>query len=168
MTASLGRILAATVVLVAVYALTLASVAPWDLALGALVALTVLTTFRPFLFPGRGLSLGDLARRGVAFVPFAVALTGDIVRGTWAVALVVLHVRPLAHPGIVAVPIAERSPLGVAVSGLATTLSPGAFLVDVNWEDRVMLIHVLDATDPDRVRADHQRFYRRWQRHVFP
>ena len=79
-----------------------------------------------------------------------------------------LHVRPLNHPGIVAVPIAERSPLGVAVSGLATTLSPGAFLVDVDWEQRVMLIHVLDASDPDEVRADHQRFYRRWQRHVFP
>ncbi|MDP9369920.1 MAG: hypothetical protein M3Q03_16890 [Chloroflexota bacterium] len=32
----------------------------------------------------------------------------------------------------------------------------------------MLLIHVLDATDPDAVRAEHERFYRRFQRHVFP
>ncbi len=168
MTLSPTRLAAATLVLVAVYALTLASVHPWDLAIGALIALATLWTFRGFLFDEQALPATRLLRRLVAFWPFAAALVWEIVRGTWFVATVVLHFRPLSHPGIVAVPIAERSPLGVAVSGLATTLSPGAFLVDVDWERRVMLIHVLDASDPDEVRADHQRFYRRWQRHVFP
>ncbi len=162
------RIILALVLLVLVYALTLASADPWDLALGALVGGSTLIVYRRFLFVGPPVPAPILLRRVVGFVPFAVALVWDIFRGTWNVALVVLHIRPLAHPGIVAVPIAERTPLGVAVSGLATTLSPGAFLVDVDWDQRVMLIHVLDATDPDAVRAEHQRFYRRYQRHVFP
>ena len=162
------RILLALILLVLVYALTLASAHPWDLAFGTLVAGATLTGYRRFLFVGPAVPAGVLLRRVAGFLPFAVALVWDIMRGTWNVGLVVLHLRPLLHPGIVAVPIADRTPLGVAVSGLATTLSPGAFLVDVDWDQRVMLIHVLDASDPEAVRAEHQRFYRRFQRHVFP
>ncbi len=109
-----------------------------------------------------------LPSRLVAFVPFAVVIVWDILKGTWNVSLVVLHLRPLACPGLVAVPIAERSRLGVAVSALALSLSPGSFLVDVDWERGVILFHVLDASDPDRIRADLHRFYRRYQRPVFP
>jgi multisubunit Na+/H+ antiporter MnhE subunit len=92
----------------------------------------------------------------------------DITTGTWEVALVTLHLRPLVKPGIVAVPIENRTPLGVAVSALATTLSPGTFLVDVDWEKRVMLIHAIDASDPDVVREALQHMYRRYQSKVFP
>ncbi len=162
------RIVLALFLLVLVYALSLASAHPWDLAMGALVGGLILIVYRRFLFVGPAVPTGTLLRRVVGFVPFAVALVWEIFRGTWNVALVVLHVRPLLHPGIVAIPIAERTPLGVAVSSLATTLSPGAFLVDVDWNQGVLLIHVLDATDPDAVRAEHERFYRRFQRHVFP
>jgi multisubunit Na+/H+ antiporter MnhE subunit len=31
-----------------------------------------------------------------------------------------------------------------------------------------MLVHVLDASDPDAVRRHHDRFYERYQRMVFP
>ncbi len=162
------RIILALILLVLVYALTLASAHPWDLAMGAVAGGLILIVYRQFLFVGPPVPAATLLRRVIGFVPFAVVLVWDILRGTWNVTLVVLHVRPLTHPGIVVVPIAERTPLGVAVSSLATTLSPGAFLVDVDWDQGVMLIHVLDATDPDAVRAEHQRFYRRFQRHVFP
>ena len=162
------RFAGAVGLLVVVYGLTLASFHPWDVALGALVAVGVLVAFRGFLpIPGAPAGLA-LARRAVAFWPFAWVVVLDIVRGTWKMALIVLHARPLAHPGIIVVPIGERSPLGVAVFGLATTLSPGSVLIDVDWEAGVMLMHVIDASDPDRVRSDFQRFYDRWQRHVFP
>ncbi len=104
----------------------------------------------------------------MAFVPFALAVFWDILKGTWRVALVVLHLRPLAHPGVVAVPIEERTPLGVTVTVLAMTLSPGSFLVDVDWEQRVILMHFLDASEPEAIRAEQQRFYRRFQSRVFP
>lgn len=154
--------------LVAVYVLVLASADPWDLGIGAALAGGLLWATRGFVFGADPPPIAGLAGRVVAFLPFAAAVAWDIVRGTWTVALVVLHLRPLRHPGIVAVPIGERSPIGVAVTALVTTLSPGSFLVDVDRRRGAMLIHVLDASNPDAVRADHERFYRRFQRRVFP
>jgi multisubunit Na+/H+ antiporter MnhE subunit len=149
--------------LVFVYALTLASFALWDLAIGAVLAtgLVVLFGIAPVGGP-------PLWKRLAYFVPMALTVAWEMLRGTWQVALVVLGIRPLTAPGIVAVPIGERSDTGVAVSGIATTLSPGTLLVDVDDEARTMLIHTMDASDPAKVIADHQRFYGRWQRHVFP
>ncbi len=165
-----GRLLGGAL-LVAVYALTLASAEPWDLAMGTAAAAGSMVGARRFLGGGVGgatTGAAGLIRRVLALGPFLVAVGMDVLRGTWSVALVVLHLRPLRRPGIVRVPIGERTPLGVAVSGLVATLSPGEFLVDIDWEDRTMLIHVLDATDPDRVREVHERFYWRYQRAVFP
>ena len=164
----MSRFLAALAALLAVYLLVLASLDLWDIAFGALAGTALLVAARGFVFGGRPAPLPAFGSRLLAFFPFAAAVLGDVLRGTFTVALVVLHLRPLRQPGIVAVPIAERSPLGVAVSALVTTLSPGAFLVDVDWAARSMLIHVLDASDPDIVREEHQSFYRRYQRHVFP
>ena len=164
------RVLVSLGLLVLVYALALASRDPWALVMGAVIGGVLLAGSRQFLFGSRPRPIAGpgLGKRAVMLLPLAAVVVRDIVKGTWMVALVVLHLRPLAHPGIVAVPIAERTPLGVAVFGLLTTISPGSVLVDVDWEQHVMLFHVLDATDPDAVREDFQRFYRRFQRHVVP
>jgi multisubunit Na+/H+ antiporter MnhE subunit len=95
-----------------------------------------------------------------------MAIVWDVVKGTWEVALVVLHLRPLVRPGIVKVPIGERTPTGVAVTALVTTLSPGALLVEAN--DEFMLLHVINASDPGAVRKDREDFYQRYQKKVFP
>ena len=80
----------------------------------------------------------------------------------------VLHLRPLASPGIVAVPIGERTPTGVAVWAVVTGLPPGSFFVDVDRERGVALIHVLDARNPEAFREEQEDFYRRYQSKVFP
>jgi multicomponent Na+:H+ antiporter subunit E len=156
------------VLLTLVYCATLASFHPWDIFFGALFSTVLLFIFRRFLFGESSWGLPGLPGRIVAFFPFAAATVYNIVTGTLDVTLVVLHLRPLKNPGIVAIPIAERTPTGVAVSMLATTLSPGTFLVDIDWERQVMLVHCLDASDPGVVIEEHQEFYRRWQRKVFP
>jgi multisubunit Na+/H+ antiporter MnhE subunit len=163
-----SRFLLALALLVAVYALVLASTDPWDLATGAALAAGLLWATRGFVFGGAPAPIAGFLRRLLAFVPFVAATLVDIARGTWTVALVVLGIRPLRRPGIVAVPIGERTPLGVAVSGLVSTLSPGSVLVDVDHRQRAMLFHVIDASDPDAVRAAYERFYQRYQRRVFP
>ncbi|QYJ16131.1 hypothetical protein Rxycam_01962 [Rubrobacter xylanophilus DSM 9941] len=150
-----------------IYALVLASFHPWDLALGALLSAALLFAFRRFVFadpPGEA----GLLRRALYAVPLCLAILRNILKGTWEVALVTLGLRPLRSPGIVAVPVGERTPAGVAFSALATTLSPGTFLVEVDWERGVMLIHTIDASDPEAVRREHEEFYRRYQREVFP
>jgi multicomponent Na+:H+ antiporter subunit E len=156
------------VALTLIWSLTLASFDPVDLLVGASLS-TVLTAFlgdRLVEAPtGRE---GPMLRRILWFPVFVAAVFADIGRGTWDVALRVLHLRPLERPGIVAVPIGERSHRGVAVSALATTLSPGTVLIDIDWDREVMLLHVIDASDPDGVRAREQGFYERFQRRVFP
>lgn len=150
-----------------VYLLVLGSFEPADIAMGVVISGALIFGTRKFSFREKPTS-PNLLSRFVHFWPFAVAEVWNIVTGTWAVALVTLHIRSLVSPGIVAVPIGERTPTGVAVSAQCTTLSPGTFLVDVDWERGVMLIHALDASDPDEVRRDHQEFYEKWQRKVFP
>ena len=152
----------------AVYLLALASLDPVDALIGVGIASVLVFGLDDLLFQGGELRARDLVRRVAAFVPFAAVIVWDITRGTWQVALVVLHLRPLERPGIVAVPIGRRTRAGVAVSALVATLSPGEFLVDIDWERGHMLLHVLDAADPDAVRERHERFYARWQEPVFP
>lgn len=160
------RYAAAIAALTLVYALALASFHPWDLLFGAALSAVLVFASRRFVFDtGSG---PGLLRRAVAFVPFAAVVFRDIVVGTWEVALVALHLRPLERPGIVAVPVGDRTPFGVAIWTLATGLPPGSYFVDVDPERRVALIHVLDASDPEAFREQQEVFYRRYQSKVFP
>ncbi|HVM17830.1 MAG TPA: Na+/H+ antiporter subunit E [Gaiellaceae bacterium] len=151
-----------------VYLLMLASLDPLDVAAAVVVAAAILGGFRSFVFAEPRRDGPSLLRRVAGFPAFAAAIVRDIVVGTWEVALVVLHLRPLRAPGIVAIPLGERTRTGVAVGAFVATLSPGEFLVDVDEARRVMLLHVIDASDPDEVRRKHDRFYERFQRKVFP
>jgi multicomponent Na+:H+ antiporter subunit E len=161
------RVLLSLVLLILVYALVLASFDPWDLAVGAVISTLLLIWAGGCLFGERPAPLPDLPRRVVAFVPYLGAVIVDVLVGTWNVALVVLHIRPLRQVGLVAVPIEDRTPTGIAVSALAATLSPGAVFVDVDRDRQAMLFHIL-ATDPTTFAAAQQQMYRRYQRHVFP
>ena len=51
---------------------------------------------------------------------------------------------------------------------MVTGLPPGSFFVDVDRERGVVLIHVLDARDPEVFRRQQEDFYRRYQSKVFP
>ena len=155
--------------LTALWLLTLVSTAPLDVLLGVLVATGVLlgVSRRQGTLPDHAAAPSP-GRRLLAFPRFALATLREVLVGTWDVTLRVLHLRPVERPGIVLVPIGERSPTGLAASALADTLSPGEVLVDVDHERRVMLVHVIDATDPDAIRERHEEFYRRHQRGVFP
>ncbi|MDQ4077321.1 MAG: Na+/H+ antiporter subunit E [Chloroflexota bacterium] len=164
----MSRWLVSLALLTATYLMVLGSVAPWDVLMGALLSGVLLAGTQRFLFTGRPAPLPDLLGRIVALVPFSLMVLFDIVEGTWMVVLVVLRLRPLHRPGIVEVPIGERSPTGVAVSGIALTLSPGSYLVDIDWERDIMLYHVLDATEPEQIREKYEAFYQRYQRRVFP
>ena len=154
--------------LTTIYAAALSSADPWDLLFGALLATGLFVVFRASLAGESALTLAVFLRRVVAFPPFAWAICVDIFVGTWMVLGTVLRLRPLSQPGIVAVPLGERSRLGVLISALALSLSPGSTLIEIDWQRRIMLVHLLDASDPAAARASLQHFYERYQRRVFP
>ena len=162
-----GRLLALGL-LAAVYLLTLGSADPLDLAFGLVLGAALVVGLGGRLRPPQSHGVPPLPARVVAFPLLVGAVLLEIARGTWDVGLRVLGLRPLEGPGIVFIPIGKRSPLGVAVTGLLVGLSPGSMLVEVDDKRRMMLFHVIDARDPDAVRAQIDRLYQRQQRRVFP
>lgn len=155
--------------LAAVYLAVLGSARPADAGIAVLVAIASLAATRELSRPAaNGEPAGSLVRRVLAFPRFAAGAAVEVVRGTAAVARVVLAPRPRPYPGLVDVPIGERTPTGVAVSALVMTLAPGSVLVDVDRDAGVMVYQVLDARDPAGIAAAHTRFYERFQRAVFP
>ncbi len=162
------RYAAAVVGLTGLYALALASFAPLDLLFGAILSTALLLTSRRFVFGDRPDEEVSLLRRVVAFVPFALVVFWQVVEGTWEVALITLHLRPLRRPGIVEVPVGEKTPAGVAVWAVVVGLTPGSYFVDVDRERGSVLIHLIDASDPAAFRRQQEDFYNRYQRKVFP
>ncbi len=147
-----------------VWLLALGDVSPGDLIVGLFVSAGVLWLLgyhrsdrTPEGFPGRVLR----------FWPFLLAAGREIVVGTRDVTAVVIGARP-ATPGYVEVPIGARTRNGIVVTGWLTTLIPGSVLIDIDDERGIMLFHVLDATEPEDFRSSLDRFYERYQRHVFP
>jgi hypothetical protein len=111
------RYAAAVVGLTGLYALALASFAPLDLLFGAILSTVLLLTSRRFVFGDRPDEEVSLLRRVVAFVPFALVVFWQVVEGTWEVALITLHLRPLRRPGIVEVPVGEDAGGSGSVGG---------------------------------------------------
>jgi multicomponent Na+:H+ antiporter subunit E len=162
------RYVAAIAGLILVYALALGSFYPLDLLFGAGLSAALVVASRRFVFGEEPGERPSFLRRVAAFVPFSLAVFREVVAGTWEMTLVTLHLRPLKSPGIVAVPIANRTPAGVAVWAIIVGLPPGSFFVDVDRERGVVLIHVIDAGDPEAFRRQQEDFYRRYQSKVFP
>jgi multicomponent Na+:H+ antiporter subunit E len=52
--------------------------------------------------------------------------------------------------------------------GVRVGLTPDTVVVELDEERGEMLLHVIDARDPDAVRAEQLHSYRRRQRRVFP
>lgn len=162
------RLAITTLLLAGVYLLALGSAHPWDAAAGVLIGAAVVVGLRRHLFTTAPAGAITTLRRAAAFAPFALVVLRDAVIGSLQVAAIVAHLRPRHEPGIVRVPLDERTDTGVAVAALVASLTPGEFVVDLDWDERAMLVHMLDARDPATARDRHDRLYRRYQRHVFP
>ena len=150
-----------------VYALALASFAPLDLVTGVVLSAGCLAAVRGLR--GHDNTPGAQLARRVAFFPVLLAaVAGEVVRGTWSLSLIVLGVRPLPCPGLVEVPMESRSETGMAAAAILTTLAPGDVVVDVDLEREIMLIHTVDASDPDAVRERLRLLRERYGQRVFP
>lgn len=146
-----------------IYLATLGSVALGDVAIAAVVGVLVYLLSHT---PAGGAATGLLQ---VVWLPrFLWGVAREILRGSAQMVLVVFGLRTWERQGVVEVPVGERSQLGVVVSSLVVGLSPGTILLDVDEQRRVMLFHVIDASDPEAVRRDVQRFYDKYQSRIFP
>jgi len=146
-----------------IYALMTADLTWQNLLVGFVISFGLTAILRRQILP-RPLPPNGFAWHLILYSPVLLwYLFIDILKGTWVVSLTTLGIRPLRKPGIVKLPIGAHSPYGVGPVGYFVTLSPGSFMVDVDWEAGEMLIHVIDASDPDEVRRDAEKYYRLWE-----
>lgn len=175
MTHLLGSRALAVVVLLVVWLLTLGSLAWGDVAVGLLLAALLELGWRRRVARGGtiGTEDGDLQRpplhRALLATPALVwAVLVEITRGTVEVAKYSLGIREVEHDGVVEIRLEGISEEGVAAWAFISTISPGELVLDVDEERGVLVIHALDASDPDAIRARHHDFYERYQRKVIP
>lgn len=162
------RISKAIVALTVIYLLALPSSDPWDVGFGAVLALAITLTFRQFLFAEEELAEEPFIRRMARLPALLVATLLVIARGTVDVARAVLSPDGPQNAEFVELPIIEQTVEGLAINNLLLTLSPGSVLVEVDDESNSRLMHYLDASDEEAVKADARRFYERFQRPVWP
>jgi multisubunit Na+/H+ antiporter MnhE subunit len=153
-------------VLTWIYLLVLTSLHPGDVLVGIVLSTLLVTVgwrIRP-LGPPADQSLWHR----LAGVP---RLLGgglvEIARSTWRTALWCVHPGD-AEPGMVAMSIPRTTAPSAAAWGVRVNLTPGTIVVELDERRGRMLLHVIDARDPDAVRAEQMDSYQRLQRRVFP
>jgi multisubunit Na+/H+ antiporter MnhE subunit len=149
--------------LAAVYLLVLTSLAPGDIVVGVTIGLTVAVALRGTAKPAPAPSWPE---RGLATVVLAAETAVEMARGSWRVVRFCLG--STARPGLVEIPRGGRSRAGVALWGVLTGEAPDEVPVDVDEERDVLVVHLVDAADPDQVRERHRAAFERRQGKVIP
>jgi multisubunit Na+/H+ antiporter MnhE subunit len=158
------RVIGQALGLMGIYLLVLTSADPADAAVGFVLGLVLAVSLRPRL-PGRR-PVGPSLAGFVALGPVVAMTAVEMVVGSWRTARFCL--RGDGHPGFVEIPRGDRSRHGVAFWGVLTGEAPDEVPVDVDEERDMLIVHLIDARDPDAVRERHRRAYDRFQSKVVP
>ena len=82
---------------------------------------------------------------------YLIRLGFDIVRGSLQVAVLALSPRYTPSNAIVAVHLRTRSDFILTLTGVSTSIVPGAIVVDVDRVRSTLSLHVLNVTQPEQV-----------------
>jgi multisubunit Na+/H+ antiporter MnhE subunit len=160
----MSRVIAHALALMAVYLLVMTSARPADAAAGLLLGLVLAVALRARGAEGRS---ATPALTRVFAVGHVVARTAvDMARGSWQTARFCL--RDGTRAGFVEIPRGSRSAQAVALWGVITGEAPDEVPVDVDEERGVLIVHLVDASDPDAVRERHRLAHERAQGKVVP
>lgn len=154
------------VALVLLLALTFVTVTGHASVLDAVIAL-VFGVLIMVATPGARSPVRALERPS-GLLRFLFGVGRELVKGAATMLWVLLGGRTWRTLGMVELPLGERTSAGVAVSSWVTTAGPGSIVVDIDEHAGLMLVNVIDASNPDEVRRDHERFYRRFQTPALP
>ncbi len=151
-----------TLVLAGVWLLLVNSVSAGHLVLGLAIGVAVpLVTSR--YWPD-----SRLPRRPIHVVEYALVVLWDIVISNIEVARLILFRRPdQLRSRFVCVPLDLRSAEAIAVLAGTITMTPGTLTADIAADGRSLLVHCLDADDPDAVVASIKQRYERRLKDIF-
>ena len=160
----MSRVITQALALMGIYLLVLTSAKPGDAAAGFAA--------RRSCWPwrcGRGSPAAGRPRRrwpgSSRFGPVLAMTAVEMARGSWRTARFCLRGGGAARASSRS-RAAGRSRHAVALWGVLTGEAPDEVPVDVDEERDVLIVHLVDASDPDAVRERHRRAYERAQRKV--
>lgn len=152
--------------------LTLTLVIVWQMlvnyvSLGTLVFGLILGTVIPLItapyWPDR-----PRLKSPMMIVEFILVVLWDIVVANIVVAKTILFTRNTSmQPAFVTIPLDLRTPEAITVLAGTITMTPGTVSSDIAADGRSLLVHCLNAPDPDAVVADIKQRYERRLKEIF-
>lgn len=137
----------------AIYLLVLTSVDPVDIATALLIGLGLALLVRP-----RAERTHERVTRPRPLITLRVLWVTalEVVVGTWRTVWFCLG-RGEDRSGFVEIPRDGRSRHNIALWGQLTGEAPDEIVVDIDEDRDVLIVHLVDASDPDAVRERHAR-----------
>lgn len=107
-------------------------------------------------------------RNPLMIAEYVLVVLWDIIVANVVVARLVLFRRNRdMHPNWVTIPLELRSPAAITVLAGTITMTPGTLTADVSSKGHSLLVHCLDAADPDAVRDEIKQRYERRLLEIF-
>ncbi|KJS43257.1 Na+/H+ antiporter subunit E [Roseovarius sp. BRH_c41] len=152
--------------------LTLALIVVWqmlvnkltfgNLVLGTILGLIIPVITSPY-WPNRP-RLSSLPR----IVEYVLIVLWDICVANVQVAMIILFkTNANTKPAWISIPLELRTPEAITVLAGTITMTPGTVSSDLSADGRSLLVHCLDAPDPDAVRDDIKARYERRLKEIF-
>lgn len=151
-----------TLLLVIVWQMLVNEITAGSLLLGLLLGIVIPVVTSPY-WPNR-----PKLRRPLKFISFAVIVLWDICVANLVVARAILFRRnDDLRSTWITVPLDLTSPEAITVLAGTITMTPGTVSSDLSACGRALLVHCLDAPDPDATRHQIKQRYERRLKEIF-
>jgi multicomponent K+:H+ antiporter subunit E len=151
-----------SLLLVAVWLMLLNGVSLGGIVMGVILGIAIPKITSPY-WPDR-----PRLRRPFKIAEYILLAIWDIVVANVVVAKLILFKRNAdMSPAWIAVPLDLRTPEAITVLAGTVTLTPGTVSAEFSADGRELLVHALDAPDPDAVRDGIKARYERRLKEIF-
>lgn len=151
-----------TLLLVVVWQMLVNKVTPGNLVLGLILGLIIPMITAPY-WPDRP-RLRSIPR----IVEYFAIVLWDICVANVQVAMVILFkANANTRPAWISIPLELKTPEAITVLAGTITMTPGTVSSDLAADGRSLLVHCLDAPDPDAVRDEIKARYERRLMEIF-
>jgi len=151
-----------TLTLIVVWQMLVNKLTFGNLVLGTILGLIIPIITSPY-WPNRP-RLSSLPR----IVEFVLVVLWDICVANVQVAIIILFkTNANTKPAWITIPLELRTPEAITVLASTITMTPGTVSSDLSADGRSLLVHCLDAPDPDAVRDDIKARYERRLKEIF-
>jgi multicomponent K+:H+ antiporter subunit E len=97
--------------------------------------------------------------RFFAALRLVALVTYDIVAANVVVARLILGPTARLNPVFVQVPLTLTQPMSISLLASIITMTPGTVSSDLSSDNKILIVHALDCSDPEALIADIQQRY---------